>query len=614
MDWRRIPVRRNIDASRWTLGLKVLLLVVFIAATNGGAWQRLKSLGAASHASAFLALWGVSAAALFCVAFSPYRSSRYLWTLVFALCSLVALSYSLITSTHLGLADAEQLLQAMAFADNALDFYAGPLLAAALICLVGIVALNMPPFWRAGRAPGARWPAAVLLLPFVPVAAAAGVLYVRGGQGTEGLPVQFTSPAFAVVLGLERLLAGPAAGRKEVAIEPLDAPRARSVVVIMDESVRGDLLDINRPGGAYSALLSHGAATANFGIMSSIATCSAATNAAFRYGAARQTYLEDLAANPSIWRYARKAGYRTVYIDGQRHGGGLMNLMSAAELADIDEHVQLPAATRPMDRDIEIARRLRRVVEDRGPPRFVYVNKMGAHFPYEGKYPPEQAPFQPALARTYFGNEVDPKNIWRPQKEDDETRTRLRNSYLNALAWNVGRFFETLLADLDLSDAVLLYMADHGQNLNEDGRSGYHTHCSTGNAPATEGMVPLAVLTGIPRVLADMRRAAAKNRDRVSQFNVFPSVLALLGYRPQDIARAATPELPLEADLPPGQRRFLSRFFVRLGLAPIWNSIDRDAGGAQRPAVDHVIHQRHKDAAADEVPGDHRDQVAREAG
>jgi hypothetical protein len=161
---------------------------------------------------------------------------------------------------------------------------------------------------------------------------------------------------------------------------------------------------------------------------------------------------------------------------------------------------------------------------------------------------------------------------------------------------------------------VLLYMADHGQNLNEDGKSGYHTHCSTGNAPATEGMVPLAVLTGIPRVLADMRRAAAKNRDRVSQFNVFPSVLALLGYRPQDIARAATPELPLEADLPPGQRRFLSRFFVRLGLAPVWNSIERDAGGAQRPAVDHVIHQRHKDAAADEVPGDHRDQVAREAG
>lgn len=574
MDWRRVPLRRSIDDSRWTLALKVLLLVVFIAVTNDGAWQRLQGLGSPSQAGAFLALWGVSAAALLCVAFSPYRSSRYLWTSVFVLCTLVAQSYSLITRNPLRLADAEQLLGLLAFADNVLEFYAGPLLAAALACLIGIVALNLPPFWHAGAASRRRQLAAVLVLPFVPVAATAGVLYVRGGHGTDGLPVQFTSPAFAVVLGLERLLSGPGAARKEVAIAPQDAPRAQKVVVIMDESVRGDLLDVNRPGGAYSGLLRHGAAMANFGVMSSIATCSAATNAAFRYGAARRSYLEDLERNPSIWRYAKKAGYRTVYIDGQRHGGGLMNLMGAAERADIDEHLQLPPATRPMDRDIEIARRLRRIVALDARPTFVFVNKMGAHFPYEGKYPPERAPFQPVLTRTYFGNEIDPKDIEWPQPGDGETRVRMRNSYLNALAWNVGGFFDTLLADLDLSDAVIVYMADHGQYLNEDGKPGFQTHCSTGKAPAAEGMVPLVVLTRVAPVLAGMRRAAQKNRDRVSQFNVFPSVLALLGYRREDIARAATSELPLEADLPPGQRQFLSLFFVRLGRSPIWNSMD----------------------------------------
>jgi lipid A ethanolaminephosphotransferase len=557
-----------------TLGLKVVLLVLFIALTNGGAWDRLRALGSPSHASAFLALWGVSAAALFCVAFSPHRPTRFLWTAVFFLCSLVALSYSLITSSYLGLADAEQLLGVLAFADNVLEFYAAPLAAAALICLIGIVALNMPPFWHPGAAPRHQWLAAGLLVPCFPVAAAASVLYVRGGHGTEGLPVQFTSAAFAVVLGLERLLSGPQPRRKEVAIAPLDGPRARSVIVIMDESVRGDLLDINRPGGVHSGLLPRAASMANFGVMSSISTCSAPTNAGFRYGVARRSYLADLKTNPSMWRYAKKAGYRTIYIDGQRHDGGLMNLMTGEELADIDEHVQLPADTRPADRDIEIARRLRRIVEDGRQPAFVYVNKMGAHFPYEGKYPPERAPYQPVLKRTYFGNEVDPKNIWWPQNEDEDTRARVRNSYLNALAWNVGAFFDTLLEGLDLSHAVLLYMADHGQYLNEDGRPGMRTHCSTGKAPATEGMVPMVVLTQAPGLLAALRAAAEKNRDRVSQFNVFPSVLALLGYRRQDIARSATGELPLEADLPPGQRQFLSRFFVRLGRGPIWNSIE----------------------------------------
>jgi lipid A ethanolaminephosphotransferase len=577
---------RSIDRSRWTLVLKLLLLLVFIVGTNGGAWARLEQLGAPSHTAAFLALWGVSAAALFCVAFSPCRACRYLWTMVFILCSLVALSYSLITSSQLRLADAEQLLEALVFADNVLAFYGGPLLLAALICLIGILALNMPPFWQPGPAAGPAWPAAALLLPFVPVAATAGVLYVRGGHGTDGLPVQFTSPAFALVLGLERLAAGRPPARRDVAITPGEA-RVKHVVVIMDESVRGDLLDINRPGGVYTGLLPHDAAMANFGVMSSISNCSAPTNAGFRYGVARGTYLADLAANPSIWRYARKAGYRTIYVDGQRHRGGLMNLMSAQERAEIDDHIQLPASTAPAERDIQIARLLRSLVQRDGQRSFVFVNKMGAHFPYEGKYPPEQAPYQPVLKRTYFGSEVDPKNVWQPTAEDADTRMRVRNSYLNALAWNVGVFFDTLLAGLDLSGTVLVYMSDHGQNLNEDGMSGYHTHCSTERATAAEGMVPLVVLTHAPRLLAQLRDAARRNRDRVSQFNVFPSVLALLGYRPRDIARFATPELPLAADLPPGQRQFLSRFFVRLGRGPVWNSLEPG------PAIYHVVNERH---------------------
>jgi hypothetical protein len=585
-------LKQNIETSRWTLGIKVLLLVAFILAANDGAWQRVQALDSGWKAGLFVSLWGLSAVALLCIAFSPYRFSRYLWTLVLVPCSFVPLTHWLITGTYLRLADLEQLLGAMAFADNVLGFYAGPLLIATLISLVGMVALNMPPYWQFGVPHRRRLAAAWVVLPLLPIAGIAGVLYVRGGEGTDGLPVQFASPAFGVVLGLERVLSGPEPKRKEVAIAASEGRRARTVVVIMDESVRGDVLDINRPGGVYSGLLPHRAVMTNFGIMSSIASCSAPSNASFRYGVARRSYLKDLKTNPSIWRYAKKAGYRTVYVDAQRHGGGLMNLMSAEERAEIDEHIQLPSRTRPMDRDIEIARLLRRIIQDGTQAAFVYVNKMGAHFPYEGKYPRERAVFQPVLNQTYFGNDIDPKNIWRPSSADEETRIRFQNSYLNALAWNVGGFFDTLLADLDLSNAVLLYMSDHGQNLHEHGESGFRTHCSTGKAPPAEGAVPLVVLTSFHPVLAEMRRSAHKNRDRTSQFNIFPSVLALLGYRPEDIARFASSELPLEAELPPGQQQFLSTFFVRLGKKPVWNSIDPQIETASGSPVESGLVRR----------------------
>lgn len=547
------------------LSVKLALLLVFVLVTNYGAWNRVATLSSALGVVVFLVLWAVSVAALFFIAFMPQRLWRYLWTAVLAVSSTAALSFSLITREYLRVADVEQLTGLLAFAGNVVNFYTAQLLSTALVGAMGIVAINMPPFGRAARAPRARRLAA-LLLPLAPIAGIMGVLLTHGGDGADGLPVQYTTTAFAAVLGIERLAYGPEPKRTEVAVAPTDKPRPRNVIVIMDESVRGDLLDLNRPGGMYSGLLPHREVMANFGIVSSIANCSAASNAAFRYGVGRQSPLADLRTKPSIWQYAKKAAYRTIYIDGQRHNGWLHNLMTGEERAQIDEHIQLSAATPPRERDMQIARRLRQIIQDGRQPAFVYVNKMGAHFPYEGKYPPERAVL-PVLARTTLVDGI------KPRAEDSATRTSFRNSYLNALAWNVGNFFDTLLADLDLSNTVIVYTSDHGQNLHEDGSPGYATHCTSSNSSPTEGIVPLVILTQMPAVLATMREAAKKNRDRASQFDVFPSVLALLGYLPEDIARSASSEPPLDADPRPGQQRFASIFFARFGRQPVWNAI-----------------------------------------
>lgn len=581
---KRCGTKRGSKTGSLTLSVKLLLLLAFIVVTNYGAWNRVASLSSTLSKLIFLALWAVSVVALLFIAFMPQRLWRYLWTAVLVGSTTAALSFSLITGEYLRLADVEQLLGVLAFAGNVLNFYAGQLLAAALVGAIGTAAINMAPVGPALAAPRARRLAA-LLLPLAPVAGIAGVLLHLGGEGADGLPSQFTSPAFVAVLSLERLLSGAEPKRKEVAIAAADRPRPRNVIVIMDESVRGDLLDLNRPGGIHSGLLAHRAAMANFGIASSIANCSAQSNAAFRYGVGRHSPWTDLKTNPSIWQYARKAAYRTVYIDGQRFGGRLHNLMTGEERAEIDEHIQLPSATPPWERDMQIARRVRRIIQDSRQPTFVYVNKMGAHFPYEGKYPPERA-VSPVLTRTTLGT-----GDGKPQAEDAATRTSFRNAYLNALAWNVGNFFDTLLADLDLSNTVMVYTSDHGQNLHDDGSPGYATHCTTARTSPAEGIVPLVVLTQIPEVLATMREAANRNRDRASQFNVFPSVLALLGYPPEAVARSASSEPPLDADLPSGQQQFASVFFVRFGRQPVWNSIHPRIETAAREGSSGTVHR-----------------------
>src|SRR5439155_22726321 len=132
-------------------------------------------------------------------------------------------------------------------------------------------------------------------------------------------------------------------------------PPAPTIVFLTDDSVSGVLLDFIAGDGVATGTWSAGNGLFNFGLASSIAMCSATTNVAFRYGATKTHYLQDIRINPSMWRYAKKAGFRTVYIDGQRHHGHLHNLMTAEEMADIDQFIQLDTELKPVQKDRRIA-------------------------------------------------------------------------------------------------------------------------------------------------------------------------------------------------------------------------------------------------------------------
>lgn len=484
---------------------------------------------------------------------------------------MTGLSYWLITGDYISITSVDTLLTAAAFASDVTGAYSGQLMWSGLAAAVGLLAVNVPPYHLARRR--LRWRRSLLVLvPCVPMALVAAIVYARGGEGTNGLPDQFGVPAFVAALGVAHATAGPPPVRQRVTATADAAHAVRTIIVLMDESVRGDELDIDG-GKAYSGLLDRGAIATNFGRASSLANCSATSNVTFRYGATPKHYLSDIAVNPSMWAYAHHAGYQTWYLDAQRTGGKLQNFMTADERGQIDHFEQIGADVPPDRKDMQIAARLRSIIEAPVDARqFVYVNKMGVHFPYEGKYPPADARFHPTLAQRYFGDLADPKVVW-PTDPNPAERAKFLNSYLNAVSWNTGHFFDTLLPGLDLQHTVIIYTSDHGQDFHEDGSPGYATHCTDGASAAGEGIVPLVLLTGSPPLLQRFRDDATRNFGKASQYNVFPTLLSLMGYRLPDVARTTHVEEPLSARLDAADQRFLSTYFVRFGQKPVWNPI-----------------------------------------
>ena len=511
--------------------------------------------------------------AIVLLAFHPRSALRAALSLTIAAVSLADLTYYEVTARHLDYSEAERLLGLLGFADGAIEFYSLHLLKAAGWCLLGIVAINMPPFYDTNdeRDLFGRLVAFGAVIQLMPTAAIATILYLRGGDGTDGLPAQYKGLSFLSAIAMHSALTEAPGPRRTVSIAPSTAP-VKHVVLVMDESVRGDLLDFNSQSGVYTGLKASDRGLVNFGVASSIANCSEATNASFRFGVTRKNYLIDLVVNPSIFAYARKAGFRTVYLDGQLHGRRLQNRMDEDELSLIDDFFQFESGEPLVDRDAHLGRRVRELLTTSEKPVFILVNKMGLHFPYEGKYPADQSMFKPTMTANYFGTEADPK-MKVALGEDSANRRAFKNSYLNALRWNTSRFFEELLSGLDLSNVVLGYTADHGQDFHEDGRPGYGTHCNGGAVAPEEGMVPLVFLTEQRDVLKILSEAAETNRGNASQFNLFPTLLILMGYRQSDLSPVNGFETSLLERLPQDNRRFLSTFQVRFGKQPWWNTL-----------------------------------------
>jgi lipid A ethanolaminephosphotransferase len=394
--------------------------------------------------------------------------------------------------------------------------------------------------------------------PLAPALMIAGVLTVKNGSGAQALPQHF-APIGISAVSLLKVATRPTAQRQSVAAGPVGSRQIRNIVYLVDESVRGDYLDFTSGNPYTPKLAEHAGRFINFGPAASAGNCSHYSNALLRLGGTRHDTAKAVTSNPPIWQYAKRAGYRTVFIDAQatthKIAGRLQNFMTVAETQYIDRFVSFDITDIPA-LDFKLLEVVREELS-RGEPVFIFANKNGAHFPYDLGYPRKQA---------RFGN--------RELVMEKNNTQDLITSYRNNIAWTVDAFFDAFLNGADtsvetnLDDTLVLYTADHGQNF----VTGRQTHCSTRGADPREGLVPMLALTDQPDLRVRLKAAAKTNWAATSHFQIMPALLDVMGYDNAMISERYGASLFEAAPTP---ARFSSGDVFGLFTTSInWNDID----------------------------------------
>ncbi|MHB2247357.1 sulfatase-like hydrolase/transferase [Pseudomonas fitomaticsae] len=543
--------------------LKELLLIIYLLLYFEYYLDRLNAMGMGLAVLLFGAMFLTLTFALLLTAYIRQTFIRHLFALTMFVSAVFFDVYTRVTADYLTYSSFVSLVYSGGFIQEAAYQYRGAIIHGLLNGLLLLFGIGLKPR-HAIAVPNVLRIAA----PLCGVLLLSAVLFVRAGEGARGLPIMYTPLAYLNLFGYEALhnTVGP---REPVTLARNGLAVGHDIVLIIDESISGNYLDINAPFGVHSNLKQArpGVEIFNYGYAASIANCSADTNITLRYGGTRADYMRINSTLPSIWQYAKKAGMRTVYIDAQRTGGNLQNLMNDAEKKDIDEFVQFDQ-TSVRDRDMAAAAKLIELLND-DTPELVLINKVGAHFPVHDKYPDAFMAYRPTLPRGQFTEVADTGERTGFNGQPDDW-VLYRNAYKNTVLWNVGEFFSRVFAQANLNNALLIYTSDHGQDLHERGNPGLNTHCG-GDPVEEEGLVPLVVIQGDQLQTLDWSAQLAANKDRSSHYNIFPTLLQLMGYDLPGIeAVYGKPLSVATAD----EFTFNYRFNARLGAKPEWKHID----------------------------------------
>lgn len=556
--------------------VKLAILIVYVIFQGREFSHRLQTLDSHMFFIFFGFLFALLFTALLCASLIERPFVRLFYGALLSISSFFSTSYTSVSNADFSYDSFLMMLASITSYQEAMDQHwsliSGQIYVSALLFIA--IAIN-PKGYCTGRVCKVcsylLVPISIVLLTFL--------LFFRGGEGARGVIPAFKSLAYFNLYLWDEL--NVIAKTNYI---PAELPKQRliknDIIVVMDESVNPNYLDTSNHQGINTLLnMPHDNVTVfNYGYAVAATNCSDGSNRVVRYGGTRDDYNLKIRGWPSIWLYAKQSGMRTVYIDSQRTNGIYQNGMNSAEAKYIDDFIQFDDVS-VVERDIEAARvivsRLNNEYSE-----FIYVNKIGAHFPVADKYPNSHNAFQPTLPKN--NHDLNPQSDVRSHVNGREESWRLyRNSYRNTLSWNVGEFFQVLFKSTSFSNSVVLYTSDHGQNLRENGNFdiGHSTHCNS-SPFQDEGLVPFIAILGDSAVADELKINFQQRYNNSSHYNIFPTLLNFMGFDPKYIEQNYGASLFNSTKDP---MTFNTRFYARLGKKPVWVPVDVSKSAVPSP-------------------------------
>ncbi|GAB7523129.1 hypothetical protein PBS_21130 [Paraburkholderia sp. 2C] len=549
-----------------TFLLKIALLLVVINATNHGTFSRVHFLLVDKRLMTlviFGAIWMLSLAAILAAAFHPSPVVRLFWAVPLSVAGTAAFAYYAVQQSEFFIFDVLNFWSARHDVNRALNFYSGAIAPSLAVLCVSFVAFSMPTGLSTDIHRPMRY--ALSMAPLLPVALMILVVLYRDGKGSDAMPKQF-APLSLTVLAAYKIDTGRFPDRHQVQLNP-GTPLVRALVLMVDESVRADHVSLE-PGNRYTPeWASVNQRWIDFSPAVSGSNCSNNSNALLRFMANPRNLSTSITTNPTVWQYAKAAGFRTVYIDAQAGFisayGKLQNYMTPAETNSIDRLYKLDANIPTHQLDDELVR-ITLAELARGDRVFIYANKNGAHFPYVNDAPGDRKPPVP-IDGNFVGN--DPATL---------------ATYASAVHWSTDRTMARLTRDANWNGMTMIYTSDHGQNFSP----GHLTHCSSAsNVDPQEGIVPLMVATEDQDLRQRFTDVSRRFPGHGSHFAIAPTLLELMGYAPADIATIYDESLLRNLDTKP---RFVSDdLFGVFSSQANWHDVDPFV---QRPRTDTARH------------------------
>lgn len=307
--------------------------------------------------------------------------------------------------------------------------------------------------------------------------------------------------------------------KKNVGIQPSE-PLIKNIILIIDESVNGEFLSINNKNKKTTPFLEElvkEKKLINYGIGCSATNYSTSNDALIRFGAdmhalknKRKKHTFHEAA--TIFQYAKKAGFQTIYADSQVFKGSLNSYMTTTETQSIDQLFQRPFDADMKKIDFDMLQHIEKTILTSDTKKFIIIRKNGSHSPFHLHYPKENYPGSCDTSLCHYENIIN---------------------------WSVDYYFQKLLPILSLNNTIIIYVSDHGFS-HDASHYGYGT---VHEPKSTEAMIPFLIITENTTLFEKF----SQNKNPKSSFQIFPTLLELLGYTKKDIAQI-TKTKPLYED------------------------------------------------------------------